>query len=73
MSFFDAQAMILIVILTVYQTHDFEALSGDHDKWRVFGESESKNIFALIMFLVWIMSFHSTNCNAYVFGVHASQ
>jgi hypothetical protein len=47
MSFSDAQVMILTVILTVYQTHDFKAPSGDYDKWRVFGENESKNIFCI--------------------------
>jgi hypothetical protein len=29
--------------------------------------------FALITFLVWILSFHSTSCNAFIFGVHAFQ
>jgi hypothetical protein len=29
--------------------------------------------FALIKFLVWILSFHSTSCNAFIFGVQAFQ
>jgi hypothetical protein len=29
--------------------------------------------FALITFLVWILSFHSTSCNAFIFGVQAFQ
>jgi hypothetical protein len=33
MSFSDTQAMILTVILTVYQTCDFKTSSGDYDKW----------------------------------------
>jgi hypothetical protein len=32
-----------------------------------------RTIFALIAFLVWFVSFHSTSCNALVFGVQASQ
>ncbi len=40
------------------------------------GESLAKinqrTIFALIVFLVWIVSFHSTSCNAFVLGVQAS-
>jgi hypothetical protein len=40
------------------------------------GESLAKinqrTIFALIAFLVWIMSFHSISCNAFVLGVQAS-
>jgi hypothetical protein len=41
------------------------------------GESLAKinqrTIHSLITFLVWIMFFHSTSCNASVFGVQASQ
>jgi hypothetical protein len=41
------------------------------------GESLAKMnqriIFALILFLVWIVFFHSTSCNAFVFRVQASQ
>ncbi len=29
--------------------------------------------FALITFLVWILSFHSTSCNSFILGVQASQ
>ncbi len=32
-----------------------------------------RTIFVLIAFLVWILSFHSTSYNAFVFGVQASQ
>jgi hypothetical protein len=32
-----------------------------------------RTIFALIKVLVWIASFHSTSCNAFVLGVQASQ
>jgi hypothetical protein len=41
------------------------------------GESLAKanrrTLFALIGFLVWIVSFHSTSCNAFIFGVQSSQ
>jgi hypothetical protein len=43
MSFSNAQAVILTVIFTVYQTHDFKTPSGDYDKWQVFGKNKSKN------------------------------
>ncbi len=33
----------------------------------------NRTIFALIAFLVWIVSFHSTSCNAFVIGIQASQ
>jgi hypothetical protein len=36
-------------------------------------KTNQRTFFALIPFLVWIMSFHSTSCNAFIFGVHASQ
>ncbi len=32
-----------------------------------------RTIHALIAFLVWIVFFHSTSCNAFVLGVQASQ
>jgi hypothetical protein len=41
------------------------------------GESLAKmnqrTIYSLISFLVWIVFFHSTSCNAFIFGVQASQ
>ncbi len=36
-------------------------------------QMNQRTIFALIAFLVWIVSFHSTCCNAFVFGIQASQ
>jgi hypothetical protein len=36
-------------------------------------KTNQRTFFALIVFLVWIMSFHSTSCNAFFFGVQASQ
>ncbi len=44
--------------------------------WRYWGESLAKinqrTFNALIVFLVWTMLFHSTGCNAFVWGVQAS-
>jgi hypothetical protein len=37
------------------------------------GKIKRRTNFALITFLVWILSFHSTRCNAFVLGVQASQ
>jgi hypothetical protein len=36
-------------------------------------KTNQRIFFALIMFLVWIMFFHSTSCNAFAFGVHTSR
>jgi hypothetical protein len=36
-------------------------------------KTNQRTFFALIMFLVWIVSFHSTSWNVFVFGVQASQ
>jgi hypothetical protein len=73
MSFSDTQAMILTVILTVKQTHDFKTPSDDYDKWQVFGENKLKNNFCThcVPCVDCVLSFHS--CNAFVFGVQASQ
>ncbi len=32
-----------------------------------------RTIFALIAFLVWIVSFHSTSCNSFVLGIQSTQ
>jgi hypothetical protein len=37
------------------------------------GKMNRRTNFALIMFLVWILSFHSTSFNAFVLGVQASR
>ncbi len=60
MSFSDALTMILTVILTVYQAHDFKTPSGDYDKWRVFGKSKSKNTFCThwVSCVDCVLSFH---------------
>jgi hypothetical protein len=36
-------------------------------------KTNQRTIFALIAFLVWILSFHSTSCNEFVFRVQSSQ
>jgi hypothetical protein len=35
-------------------------------------KTNQRTINALIMFLVWIMFFHFTSCNAFIVGVQAS-
>ena len=66
MSFFDAEARIL----TVYQT---QWLWRHHLVTTRIGKSLVKmnqwTINALIAFLVWIVFFHSSSCNAFVLGV----
>jgi hypothetical protein len=64
MSLSDAQAMILAVILIVYQTHVFKTPSGDYDKWRVFGEKKTKNKFCThpISCVDHVLSFHKLQC-----------
>ncbi len=66
MSFFDAKARIL----TVYQT---QWLWRHHLVTTRIGKSLVKmnqwTINALIAFLVWIVFFHSSSCNAFVLGV----
>ncbi len=63
MSFSGAQAMILTVILTVYQTHDFKAPSGDYDKWQFLGKNKLKNIFFT----------HHVSCVDHVLSFHKLQ
>jgi hypothetical protein len=36
-------------------------------------KTNQRTIHSLVAFLVWILSFHSTSCNAFVLGVQASQ
>ena len=69
MFFYNNQARILIV----YRPNDFKTPSGDYDDWEVFGKTNQDTIDALIAFLVWIVFFHSTSCNAFVLGVQAFQ
>jgi hypothetical protein len=66
MSFSNAQAMILTIILTFIRPMTIRHHLVTVTDGKSLAKMNQRTNFALITFLVWILFFHSTSCYAFV-------